>query len=94
MSSLLLKKFHGRLVQIITKLAILTENGPAPLIETGYVVDMDNNYLYLGSENPLEATKAVALNEIGLIDSEVQLEGDTDEDLFQTRRIEEDEGFN
>lgn len=91
---MLLKKFHGQLVQIITKLAILTENGPAPLIETGYVVDMDNQYLYLGSENPLQATKAVALSEIGLIDSEVQLEGDVDEELFSTRRTEDDEGLN
>lgn len=71
MNSLFLKKLHGKMVQVITNNSMLTDHGPAPLVEAGFLVDCDDKFLYLGSQNPLEITKAIKIDHITLIDTDL-----------------------
>ncbi len=73
-----LKKFQGQYVEIVTKRDMLTEMGNAPLMVYGFIVDMDNEFLYLG-ENPIQIARALSKADISLIevaDPELQEENE------------------
>lgn len=86
-----LKKFHGKFIQVITKLSIMTDQGNAPLIESGYVVDVDDTFLYLGSANPLEVTKCINLEDVAVVDTEMPDETDM---MIGGEPNEDNEGLN
>jgi hypothetical protein len=69
--------FMGEFVSVITDIMIVdyaqndvqTIEQNSPMIARGFLLDSDNNYLYLG-DNPLEVTQAVARNRITMVQIE------------------------
>lgn len=66
--------FMGEFVNVITDIMIVdyaqnevqTLEQNAPMVAQGYLLDEDDNYIYLG-ENPLEVTQAVAKSRITMV---------------------------
>jgi len=66
--------FMGELVNVITDIMIVdyTQNDDntleqnAPMVARGYLLDSDENYLYLG-DNPLEVSQAIARSRITMV---------------------------
>ena len=74
-----LLSFVGEYVNIVTDIMIAeytsTEDGPleqsVPMVCRGYVLDIDNEYVYLG-EDPFEVSQAAKKNRIVLIQRELK----------------------
>lgn len=69
--------FMGEFVNVITDIMIVdyaqndvqTLEQNAPMVVKGFLLDSDNNYLYLG-DNPLEVSQAIAKNRITVVQIE------------------------
>jgi hypothetical protein len=66
--------FMGEFVSIITDIMIIEYNQSevqtleqnAPMIAQGFLLDIDNNFFYLG-DNPLEVTQAISKNRVTMV---------------------------
>lgn len=52
------KEFNGKYIEMITKVSIMTNEGPAPFIIEGYLIDEDNSYFYIG-DTPIQINKRI-----------------------------------
>lgn len=65
--NLFLKNFSGQYVEIVANTGIVTQEGQAPLITHGFVIDVDTDFIYLGSNNAIQIDSAVNKKDVVFI---------------------------
>lgn len=59
-----LKNFQNQFVEIVAKTGIISPEGVTPLIAHGFIVDVDSDFVYLGSNNALQIDSAINKKDI------------------------------
>ncbi len=59
-----LKNFQNQFVEVVAKTGMITQEGQAPLISHGFVIDADSDFIYLGINNSIQIDSAVSRKDI------------------------------
>lgn len=59
-----LRNFQNQFVEIVAETGIISPEGQAPLVAHGFVVDMDNDFVYLGTSNAIQVDSAISKKHI------------------------------